>query len=292
MKKILSGALMVLIASALFAGGGGEKASGEQLLVDGEWLESNINEVIVIDIGRSYENFQAGHIPGAVYLDRSLFWTEVEGINGMLPDPADIGSELGARGIDHRSTLVVYDGGNNLWASRAFWGLEVLGHNSVRLLDGGFAAWSKAGRALSSVEESRAAVEFRVRYQPQLLARTSEIVENYEADDFVVLDSRSAGEYAGTDIRSNRGGHIPNAVNIDWVENITQDGSFKQIAELASIYDDTISKDSKVVAHCQTGVRGAHSYFTLRLLGYEDVAVYDGSWEEWGNREDTPISLP
>ena len=292
MKKSLFSIMLMLMVSALFAGGGREKASGEELLVDGEWLENNINEVIVIDIGRSYEDFQAGHIPGAVYLDRSLFWTEVDGINGMLPNPADIGSELGARGIDHRSTLVVYDSGNNLWASRAFWGLEVLGHNSVRLLDGGVSAWTKAGRALSTAEESRTAVEFRVRYQPQLLAGASEIVENYEADDFVVLDSRSADEYDGTDIRSNRGGHIPNAVNIDWVENITQDGSFKQIAELASIYDDTISKDAKVVTHCQTGVRGAHSYFTLRFLGYENVAVYDGSWEEWGNREDTPISLP
>ena len=290
MRGIILGIGLMLLVTALFAGGSGER-SNEHLLVDTGWLENNLNKVTVIDYGRSYEDFTEGHIPGAVYLDRSLFWAEVDGVPGMLPDPEDIGAELGARGISNKGTIVVYDGGNSLWAARAFWAFEILGHRDVRLLDRGLTDWRENAQELSTTEEGRTAVNFQVRYQPQLLVQKSEILEKYDNDDFVVLDTRSAGEYDGTDIRANRGGHIPNAVNIDWVENLGDEGAFKPLAELASFYDSSINKNDRVAAHCQTGVRGAHSYFTLRFLGYKDVAVYDGSWAEWGNLDDTPISL-
>ena len=290
MKTFICSIVMALVLTMVFAGGGRE--SGESLLVTAEWLEDNLDRVIVVDYGRSYEDFQKGHIPGAVYLDRSIFYDERNGIAGMLPDPEDIGAELGARGIDNRTTVVMYDSGNNLWASRAFWGFEVLGHRKVRLLDGGFAAWEELSYPVRMADEHRQAATFRVRFQPELIVDSAEILANYGNEDFVVLDTRSQDEYEGSDVRANRGGHIPGAVHIDWIKNIDADGRFETAGTLATIYDDTIDRNSRIATHCQTGVRGAHSYFALRLLGYKNVALYDGSWVEWGNRDDTPIALP
>lgn len=289
MKMMVIGVIFALIVSTVFAGGAGERISGEKLLVDAEWLADNIDKVTLVEYSRSYEDYQKGHIPGALFLDRTVFYAEKDDLPGLLPDVEDVGAELGARGIKNKGILVVYDSGNGLWASRGFWGFEILGHRNVRLLDGGLAAWEASGGELTGREEIREPTRFKVRYQPELITDSAEILERYEADDFVVLDSRSEGEYEGTDARAERGGHIPNAINIDWIENITEDGNFKQIATLASIYDQNIDKNARVAAHCQTGVRGAHSYFVLRVLGYKDVALYDGSWVEWGNRTDTPI---
>ena len=265
-----------------------DRPSGEGLLVNGAWLEDNIDEVLVISYGQSYQEFQAGHIPGALYLDRSLFYAEREGLSGMLPDPEDIGAELGIRGIDNKSTIVIYGNDDNLWASRAFWGFEVLGHRDLRLLDGGFTSWVADGREVSKTETILNPTNFKVNFQPRLLMSYSDMLENYNDDDFLVLDSRSPGEYTGTDRRANRGGHIPNAVNINWLRHTKVNGSFKPQDELAALYE-AVPENRRIGAYCQSGVRAAHAYFTLRFLGYENLAVYDGSWEEWGNRDDSPI---
>ena len=290
-----SGIVVLLMALAILTVACGQRtsgrASGEEILVTGEWLENNINELVIISYGQSYEEFLAGHIPGAVYLDRSLFHARRDGMSGLLPDPEDIGAELGIRGIDDQRSILIYDNDDSLWASRAFWGFEILGHRDLRLLDGGFTAWVADGREVSRTETILEPTSFKVQFQPQLIMNYSDMIKNYNAEDFLAIDSRSPGEYAGISLRADRGGHIPNAINIDWTRHIRADGSFKQQDELAFLYE-SVSKDLRIGVYCQSGVRAAHTYFTLRLLGYPDIAVYDGSWEEWSSREDSPISRP
>ena len=108
----------------------------------------------------------------------------------------------------------------------------------------------------------------------------------------MVLDARSSAEYSGRDVRADRGGHIPGAINVDWVLNLEDlaTGNFLQSRDLAEMYDTLgISRDKTVVTLCQTGVRAAHAYFALRLADFSLVSLYDGSWAEWGNSEDTPV---
>jgi thiosulfate/3-mercaptopyruvate sulfurtransferase len=114
-------------------------------------------------------------------------------------------------------------------------------------------------------------------------------VSRLGSDDYSILDVRTSEEHAGKDIRAARGGRIPGAQHIYWEDALNEDGTFKSKAELAKVYA-SVPREAQVVAHCQLGVRAAHTWFALRhILGYERVENYDGSWQEWGNRDDTPI---
>ncbi len=126
----------------------------------------------------------------------------------------------------------------------------------------------------------------------ELVATQSWIEKNLGNPDLQIIDTRSLKEYTGEDARSDRGGHIPGAININWVLNISgEDQTFLSEQELAELYDyKGVQKNKTAVTLCQTGVRGAHTYFVLRLLGYPRVRLYDGSWAEWGNRGETPIA--
>lgn len=134
---------------------------------------------------------------------------------------------------------------------------------------------------------------FIARVQPEFLATKEWVLEKLGNPSVQVIDTRSPKEYTGKDVRARRGGHIPGAININWVHNLTDGDSktFLPEGKLAEMYESLeVSKDKVAVTHCQTGVRAAHTYFVLRLLGYPKVRVYDGSWAEWGNDQEAPIA--
>ena len=260
------------------------------LLVDTDWVISHLGDdaVRIVDM-RPVDNYTQGHIPGAVQLDLVAMRTTTDGVRGQVAPPETVEAVLGGLGIDAETTVVIYDAGTGIDAARLFWTLEYYGHQDVHLLDGGWDAWQRAGREVSTEPPTVAPKTFVARPRPELIADATWMLAHLDDESLAIVDARSVEEYRGEDVRAQRGGHIPGAILVDWRTTLNEDGSFKDVAALEALYQSAgLEPGQEVVTYCQTGHRAAHDYFTLRLLGYT-VRLYDGSWEEWGNRADTPV---
>jgi thiosulfate/3-mercaptopyruvate sulfurtransferase len=247
---------------------------------------------LILDL-RPPDAYAAGHIPGAIHID---LW----GVSLIDTDPAPLNAfmwmiehVLATHGVDAATPVVVYDEQSGIRAARAFWFLEYFGHPSVRLLDGGFNAWSAGGFDITRDAGPPPASEWTGTREPQTIATWREVRGAIGRSDSVILDTRTDGEYCGTTVRAKRGGAIPGAVHIEWTRNLTPDGDFKPAPDLRRMYEDAgVTPDREVITYCQGGYRAAHSYLALRLLGYPRVRTYVGSWKEWGDREELPVEVP
>jgi thiosulfate/3-mercaptopyruvate sulfurtransferase len=247
---------------------------------------------LILDL-RPPDAYTAGHIPGAIHLD---LW----GVSLIDTDPAPVQAfmwmiehVLAVHGVDQATPVVVYDDQSGIRAARAFWFLEYFGHPSVRLLDGGFGAWTREGLPVSRDAGPPPKSEWTGTREGATMATWRDVRTALERKDVVILDARSDGEYCGTTVRAKRGGAIPGAVHIEWTRNLTTAGDFKPAAELRRMYEAAgVTPDREVITYCQGGYRAAHAYLALRLLGYPRVRNYVGSWKEWGDREELPIEVP
>jgi thiosulfate/3-mercaptopyruvate sulfurtransferase len=244
---------------------------------------------LILDL-RPPEAYTAGHLPGAMHLD---LW----GLSLVDTDPAPLKAfmwmiehVLAVHGVDASTPVVVYDDQSGIRAARAFWFLEYFGHPSVRMLDGGFSAWSAAGLPVTREAAPPPKSGWTGSREAATIADHQAVREAIGRSDAVILDTRSDGEYQGTTVRAARGGAIPGAVHLEWTRNLGPAGAFKPAGELQAMYEDAgVTPDKEVFTYCQGGYRAAHSYLALRLLGYPRVRNYVGSWKEWGDRLELPV---
>jgi len=263
------------------------------LIVEPEQLEAMASReaLLVVDLSKP-ETYRALHVPGAVHLDFPRLIDTGDAAKGLLPDDASLSrlfSDLGLRADLH---VVAYDDEGGGRASRLLWTLDVIGHGHFSLLNGGLHAWANEGHRVSRDPVCATPEDYQVRAGAGPVAEYDYIRGHLDDPDVRLLDARSPGEFAGTDVRAARGGHIPGAVNFEWTRamdthrNLRLRPADELRRELETL---GITPDREVITYCQTHHRSAHTYIVLRSLGYPRVKGYPGSWSDWGNRPEAPV---
>lgn len=266
------------------------------LLASGQEVADHLGDadVRILDT-RSPDRYVAGHIPGAVNLPLAEITRTIKGVPGMLAPIQEVEQALGARGVTRESRVVIYDDFGGDQATRLFWTLDFLGHPQVSVLQGGFGLWQREGRPIARDTPSITPVRYVATPDPTKGVDLAWVRAHLDNRAVVLLDSRSPeefeGEVPGRDVA--RPGHIPGAINVDWVRNLTttEPRQFKVGADLARLYRRAgVIPDKEIVVYCRTGVRASHTYFVLRLLGYPKVRLYDGSFVEWAADPNLPVA--
>ncbi|MBL6815416.1 MAG: sulfurtransferase [Pseudomonadales bacterium] len=237
--------------------------------------------------------FEQAHIPGAVLIEPAELVCGIPPASGKLPSTAQIAATLSRVGYQPDQRIIAFDDEGGGWAGRLFWTLDVIGHYDWAYLDGGLHAWHAAGLPLAqgaSTPAPTAPNEITIDTAP--IAEISDVMAAIEDADSVIWDVRSAEEYAGLRSGSARRGHIPGAVNLDW--ELLKDTN-RQLRLIDNLDDVAASlgllQAKQIITHCQTHHRSGLSYLVGRLLGL-NIKAFHGSWAEWGNDPNTPITNP
>lgn len=281
---------------------GDELRGFEEVVVSTDWVAERLEDptVRLIEVSVNPGVYERGHLPGAV----NFVWHTdfVDTVTRDIVSAERFQELVQAAGVNEDTTVVLYGDTNNWFAAWGAWIFTMYGVEDVRIMDGGRVKWETEGRELSISAPSVAAGAFTVDgVLSGLRSRLPDVLHVVEGEsDRVLLDIRSPAEFSGEIFApegspelSVRAGHIPGAVNVPWGTAVSEDGTFKPVEELREIYAAVGVDGSKpVVVYCRIGERASHTWFVLsEILGY-DVALYDGSWTEWGNTVGVPIENP
>ncbi len=244
---------------------------------------------------RKKEDYEVGHIPGAIQISRKKIMDTSFEYGGMRASRKQLETLLGYFGIRYGDLIIIYDDKGLCNAARLWWMLRNYNYEKVRMLHGGLESWEAIGGEVSTDLPMVQPSQFRFDLKPRLefLAEKSQVLDAIE-NETLLLDTRTLEEYSGKRQKKGayKGGRIPTSLRIDWAEAIHYDGDmrFKSKEELEKIYGLMgVPKDAPIIAYCHSGVRSAHTTFVLtELLGYNNVRNYDGSWTEWSFHEDLP----
>lgn len=272
------------------------------MLVSTVWLSQHLNDpnIVILQVSRDRKAYDAGHVPGARFVALSDIVVTRDGILNELPPAAALKTVFERAGVSDDSRVILYGDASVLPATRAYFTLDYLGHNSTALLDGGLPKWTKESLPLSKDTPDVKPGRFTPRPRPEIVVDIngakdlSFAATNAPAASPVLVDARSSGEFNGATAASSeipRPGHIPGAVNVNWMNGQASktDMSLLSEPELRKLYEAAgVKPDRPVVTYCNTGMQASQSYFTLKYLGY-DTRMYDGSYSEWSNAKDSAV---
>ena len=264
-----------------------------ELLVDTAWLAQHLSDANIRIVDLRPRGYGDGHIPEAVWLDNNWI-RNPKAPPTFLPTPQEFEALMSKLGISNTTRVIAYDERGGIYAARLWWILNHYGHANVALLDGGWTKWAAEQRQTNTATPAPAAAKFAVKAGSVKVATADDVKTAINSSTMKLIDARTQGEIDGKDLRNiKRGGFIESSVSVYWEDTLDPTTkAFKPAAEIAKLYRDKgITASDNVTVYCQVGMRASHDLFTLALIGHDltKLANYYGAWEEWGNRDDTPI---
>ncbi len=285
----------------------------EKLLIETAWLSEHLGDpnIRIVDM-RGYvrttpigpgreeatyvgaaEDYAVGHIPGAVYID----WTKdivdlTDPVPVQIAPPEKFAAKMGKMGIGDDTFVIAYDAHPAMqFSTRLWWALRYYGHDNAAILNGGFPKWQREGRPLTTEAPTYASATFTPQLHPELRATAEEVLAQLHTETTLV-DARDAAQFSGQKCRGNgRSGHIPGAINVPreaLVDPVT--GTFLSNESLQQAFEAAgIPHQGKVIAYCNGGVAATSVLFALAVVDHEQLVNFDGSWNEWGERQELPV---
>jgi len=255
--------------------------------------------ILLVFIG-SEEAFRDAHIPGSQHIRPSELVCGIAPAAGKIADADDLAFLFSRIGLNDNSIVIAYDDEGGGWAGRLIWTLDIIGHTHYHYLDGGLVAWlgenrkAENGLTDNNLKKSTEQSNLEIKIDSALIVTADNIIELLNDDNFIVWDARSSQEYSGEKVLAARGGHIPGASNINWLDLMDRN-NFLRLKPLATIQamlaDKNLTAEKTIVTHCQSHHRSGLTYLVGKIIGL-NIKAYDGSWSEWGNLTNTPIDNP
>jgi thiosulfate/3-mercaptopyruvate sulfurtransferase len=273
-----------------------------RFVVSSDWLQNELGSPDLKIIDASFylpaqrrdadEEYAAGHIPGAMRFDHDKIANHSTGLPHMVPPPAVFAEAVGKMGIYEEDRIVVYDGPGIFSAPRGWWLFRIMGARQVFVLDGGLDGWKAEGRPLQTEIPSPTPCEFNADLRLDKVIDFQSMLSIVSEGTHQIADARSFGRFTGTEPEPRAGmrsGHMPGAFSLA-SSTFSANGKLRPLHELRQAIEDAgIDFGQPIVTSCGSGITAAIITLALESLGHEDNALYDGSWAEWGSRQDTPI---
>ena len=283
----------VIVVSLAAVSGAQTNYARPELLVDTAWLATHLSDADLRIVDLRPRGYADGHVPGAVWLDNNAIRIATSPPT-FLPTPQEFSELMSRLGVGNQTKVIAYDDRGGIYATRLWWILNHYGHANVAVLNGGWTKWTLDQRPVDTLVPAPTRTTFAVKPGTVRVATATDVLNAISKPGIKLVDARTQGEIDGKDLRNiKRGGFIESSVPIYWEDSLdSTTRMFKSAAEIQKLYRDRgIQPADSVITYCQIGMRASHDLFTLALIGHDlsKLSNYYGSWEEWGNRDDTPI---